>query len=239
MVEACFKNVTKRYGSRVVFAGASFELAAGARCGLIGPNGAGKSTLLRLLMGSLRPDAGEVTVGGLPPWRHPARVRAEAGFLPEDAPLLGDLTGREHLALAARLRGLTPGEFAAEEDRLTAALGLGGFYLRPAGVLSQGQRRRMALASALLGSPGFLALDEPGGGLDPEESFRLLALLKDLPQSTTLLISSHFLNEIRDLAGQVLALAGGRLNLGGPLTGGDAAALRRDYLKRLGGETGR
>ena len=228
MAGISLKNVTKRFGSRIVFSKISFELAPGARCGLIGPNGAGKSTLLGILTGSLRPDAGEVLVGGQPPWRQPARLRA--GFLPEGPPLMGDLTVREHLILASTLRGLSPGEFSAEAERLTEALALEGFYRRPAATLSQGQKTRAALASALLGSPSFLALDEPTSGLDPEESFRLLTLLRALPPSTTLVVSSHLLSDLREVTRQVLTLADGRARLGGPLA--DYAGLQRDYSAR-------
>ena len=234
MAAISFKNVTKSFGRRVVFTGVSFELAAGARCGLIGPNGAGKSTLLKLLMGALRSDAGEILVDGLAPWRPSARGRA--GFLPEGAPLMGDLTVREHLVLAARLRGLSPGEFSAEEDRLTEALALAGFYRRPAAGLSQGQKRRAALASALLGSPSFLALDEPTSGLDPEEAFRLLALLRSLPAHVTLIVSSHLLSDLREVAGQTLTLASGRAALSGPLTGSDYLELHRAYSVLVNGE---
>ncbi|MCL2028855.1 MAG: ABC transporter ATP-binding protein [Deltaproteobacteria bacterium] len=228
MAGVSLKNVAKGFGARIVFSGVSFELAPGARCGLIGPNGAGKSTLLSILMGSLRPDAGEVLVDGRPPWRQPARHRA--GFLPEGAPLMGDLTVREHLVLAARLRGLSSGEFSAEAERLTEALALKGFYRRPAATLSQGQKTRAALASALLGSPSFLALDEPTSGLDPEEAFRLLTLLRALPPSTTLIVSSHLLSDLREVTRQVLTLAAGRARLGGPLA--DYPALQKDYSAR-------
>jgi ABC-2 type transport system ATP-binding protein len=237
MAAVSFQNVTKSFGPRAVFAGVSFALASGARCGLIGPNGAGKSTLLKLLMGALRPDAGDILVDGLAPWRPLARGRA--GFLPEGAPLMGDLTVREHLVLAARLRGLSPGELSAEEDRLTGALALAGFYHRPAAGLSQGQKRRAALASALLGSPSFLALDEPTSGLDPEEASRLLALLRSLPADTTLIVSSHLLSDLREVTGQTLTLASGRAALSGPLTGADYIELHRDYSVRVRGEGGR
>ncbi|MDR2725700.1 MAG: ABC transporter ATP-binding protein [Candidatus Adiutrix sp.] len=236
MAAVSFKNVTKNFGSRVVFTGVSFELEAGARCGLIGPNGVGKSTLLKLLMGALRPDAGEILVDGLAPWR--PQVRGRAGFLPEGAPLMGDLTVREHLVLAARLRGLSSGEFSAEEDRLTEALALAGFYRRPAAGLSQGQKRRAALASALLGQPPLLALDEPTSGLDPEEAFRLLALLRGLPSVTTLIVSSHLLGDLRELAGQILVLAPGRAALSGPLTGSGYIELHQAYSVRVNGEGG-
>ena len=208
---------------------------------MLGPNGAGKSTLLRLMAGVLRPDQGTVTVGGLIPWRNPGKVRAGMGILPEGAPLVGDLTVAEHLALAARLRGLSVDEFKREEARLTEALSLSGFYSRPAGILSQGQKRRAALASALLGHPDFIILDEPTSGLDPEETSRLLALLSNLPSSCTLLVSSHILTEIFTLTQEVIVLARGRLACFGPWTeivqcaSPTEAELRKEYLALTAG----
>lgn len=242
MPEVVFDRVTKRFGERVVFEELSFELKPGGCYGLLGPNGAGKSTLLRLMAGMLRPDAGTVAVGGLAPWRDQVRVRARMGILPEGAPLVGDLTVAEHLALAGRLRGLPDEEFRQEESRLTEALSLAGFYNRPAGVLSQGQKRRAALASALLGRPDFLILDEPTSGLDPEETARLLALLSSLPSETTLLVSSHILTEIFELTDEVIVLAQGRLAAFGPweeLVPGTTPAegeLRQAYLALTGAE---
>lgn len=242
MTKAVFEKVAKRFGDRRVFDDISFELKPGGRYGLLGPNGAGKSTLIRLAAGNLRPDAGRVLVDGLEPWRQPARVRARMGLLPEGAPLVNELTVREHLGLAARLRGLRSDFYRQEEERLTAALGLAPFLHRPAGVLSQGQKRRAALASALLGGPEFLVLDEPTSGLDPEESARLLSLLNALPSTTTLLISSHILTEIYELTDEVLVLSGGRLAADGPwretASGADPteSALRREYLALIGAE---
>lgn len=241
MTRAVFEKVAKRFGDRVIFEDVSFELKRGGRYALLGPNGSGKTTLIRLLTGVLRPEAGRVLVDGREPWRHPAQVRSEMGLLPEGAPLVAELTVREHLALAAKLRGLSQDFYQQEEERLTASLGLGGFLQRPAGVLSQGQKRRAALASALLGGPDFLILDEPTAGLDPEEAARLLTLLNALPGATTLLISSHILTEIYEMTEEVLVLARGRLAAAGPwgqpASGSEPteAGLRREYLKLTGG----
>lgn len=242
MPEAVFDQVSKRFGERAVFEGLSFELKPGGRYGLLGPNGAGKSTLLRLMAGVLRPDAGTVAVGGLDPWRNQVKVRAGLGILPEGAPLVGDLTVAEHLALAGRLRGLSEDAFKNEEARLIEALSLAAFYRRPAGVLSQGQRRRAALASALLGGPDFLLLDEPTSGLDPEETSRLLTLLSNLPAACTLLVSSHILTEIFELTDEVLILARGRRSAFGPWseivpeTAPTEAGLRRRYMELISAE---
>jgi len=241
MVKAVFEKVAKRFGDRVVFEEISFELKRGGRYGLLGPNGSGKSTLIRLLAGSLRPDVGRVLVENREPWRHPVLVRGNMGLLPEGAPLVVELTVREHLCLAAKLRGLSPGFCRQEEERLVAALGLAGFLHRRAGALSQGQKRRAALASALLGLPDFLILDEPTSGLDPEESTRLISLLNALSSSTTILISSHILTELYELTEDVLVLAKGRLAAAGPWveraygTEPTEAALRREYLALIGG----
>ena len=240
MIRASFEQVSKCFGERVVFQDVSFELSRGGRYGLLGPNGAGKSTLLRLLAGVLRPDRGRVLVDGREPWRDPARTRAALGLLPENAPLIADLTVREHLRLSAALRGLDRSHWAAEEERLVSGLGLASFYLRPAGLLSQGQKRRAALASAMLGQPDFLVLDEPTGGLDPEESGRLMKLLADLPSSATVLFSSHILGEVYELTEEVLVLAHGRLAASGPWARRTApgevseGALRRQYLALTG-----
>ena len=243
MIRAAFYQVGKRFGERVVFSGLSFELKSGGRYGLLGPNGAGKSTLVRLLAGVLQPDQGTVKVDGLEPWREPGRVRSGLGLLPEGAPLVGELTVAEHLRLTGRLRGWAGSEYKREEERLITALGLAGFYHRPAAVLSQGQKRRAGLASALWGSPDFLILDEPTSGLDPEESARLLSLLRGLPVSSTLLVSSHILNEIRALTADVLVLAQGRLAAFGPWDhfwpedSLDETRLRAGYLKLIQPET--
>jgi len=240
MTIAFFDNVCKKFAERLIFDGLSFELKRGGRYGLLGPNGAGKSTLIRLLAGHLRPDGGKVLVDGLEPWKRPAEVRAHIGLLPERAPMVGELSVADHLILAGKLKGLEPVESKQQQDQLISALSLSAFLNRPAAVLSQGQKRRAALAVALLGSPPLLILDEPTSGLDPEESFRLVSLLKQLPSDSTLLISSHILAEIYNLTDSVLVIAQGRLTSFGPW--GEVASgreptedeLRREYLSLAG-----
>lgn len=240
MTIASFENVVKKFGGRPVFEKLSFELRRGGRYGLLGPNGAGKSTLIRLISGNLRPDEGRILVEGLEPWRHPAKVRAFMGLLPERAPVIGELTVSEHLSLAGKLKALRADEFKSQRDGLIEALSLGRFLDRPAAVLSQGQKRRAALAAALLGSPALLVLDEPTSGLDPEEAYRLISLLKKLPEDVTILASSHILAEIYDLTDSVLVLAKGRLASFGPWrpTSADRPPteeeLRREYLELAG-----
>lgn len=242
MVSVVFDQVIKQFGQRQILKGLSFELPPGRRYGLLGPNGAGKSTLIRLIIGALRPEAGRVLVNGLAPWQAPVAVRSILGVLPEGAPLVRELTVREHFYLAGRLRGIAASDLKSEEERLVPALGLAGFYDRPAGILSQGQKRRAALASALLGSPQLLVLDEPTSGLDPEEAARLLALLKNLPDETTLLVSSHILGEVFEITDQVMVINRGALVANGSWadfidqSSPGELQLRRRYLELTGSE---
>lgn len=211
MNKAVFENVGRSFKGRPVLAGVNLTLRRGGRYALLGPNGAGKSTLMRLLYGGLRPDQGRVLVDGLLPWRESGAVLSAMAVLAENAPLLPELSPFEHLKLAAGLRGLKPGEFSAECDRLSTKLNLSAFWKRPAGALSLGQKRRAALAVAAIGGPDFFVLDEPTAGLDPEEASRLAELLADLPPSATLLISSHILSEVYALTDELIVLAHGRL----------------------------
>ena len=244
MVKAEFIKTTKRFGDRVIFSDLSFELNAGRRYSLLGPNGVGKSTLLRLLTGALAPDEGAVRVDGLVAWQNQTALRRRMGILPEGAPLVGDLTVKEHLRLAGRLKGLTRNEFKEEEERLVNGLALNGFYGRPAAVLSQGQKRRAGLAAAFMGQPDFLVLDEPTSGLDPEETARLLKLIKKMPPETTLLISSHILSEVMEMTDETLILTDGTLAAFGPwdeiITGPDQtpAAVVAGYLRLIGSSSG-
>ena len=211
MIKASFEQVTKKYAGRVIFNQVSFQLKEGGRYALMGPNGSGKSTLVRLLAGELCPDHGQVLVDGKNPFKRPQQTRAKMGLLPEGSPLIGDLSVREHLRLAGTLKGLTRTNYNLEEERLVQALGLKPFYNRPTTVLSYGQKKRVALASALLGQPDFIILDEPTSGLDPAESDRLLSLLTALPPTSTLLISSHILGELHQLTEEILVLNQGNL----------------------------
>jgi ABC-2 type transport system ATP-binding protein len=182
---------------------------------LLGPNGAGKSTLMRLVCGAIKPDSGLVVIGG--------QIASEArtkpgliGWLPERAPLIAQLTVIEHLRLAAKLKGL--GRVAAESEigRLSRSLNLTANFNRLCGDLSLGFRRRTALAMALMGPPALMVRDEPSSSLDPDEVERLKAALRELPQWTSVLLSSHILSEVSVLTDLALFLNRGRLVASGP-----------------------
>jgi ABC-type multidrug transport system ATPase subunit len=204
-------SLSRFFGERAALSEVSFALGEGERAALLGPNGAGKTTLFKILGGVLAPDRGQATLNGLTP----AAARETPGFLgwlPERAPLNPDLTVLEHLWLAASFLGLAKPQAQAQVELLAAALNLAPKLKRLCGQLSLGSRRQAALAIALMGPPKLLLLDEPTASLDPEEVIRLRDFLATLPKSSTLLISSHAIEEAARTTDKAFILRGGRLS---------------------------
>ncbi|MDR1083527.1 MAG: ABC transporter ATP-binding protein [Deltaproteobacteria bacterium] len=200
----------RSFGSAAALRDINLVLAQGERVALLGPNGAGKSTLLKIIGGTLCPDSGRISLGGLTP----AQARVKPGFLgwlPERAPLNPDLTVLEHLKLTCRFLNLSSQKTKEEIDFLTEALNLGSKLGRLTGQLSLGSRRQAALAVSLLGRPELILLDEPSSSLDPDEVRRLRDLLKNLPSGTTCIISSHVLEEVAKVTEKALFISRGRL----------------------------
>ncbi|MDR0549773.1 MAG: ABC transporter ATP-binding protein [Deltaproteobacteria bacterium] len=205
------KNLTRAFGSRLAIQEASFTLGVGERLALVGPNGAGKTTLLKLIAGVLAADYGTIAIDGL----SPALARQTAGlvgWLPESAPLNPDLTVLEHLSLSADFLGLKSPSADQKIEELIGALNLKEKLPRLCGQLSLGSRRQVALALALMGPPKLLLLDEPTSSLDPLEVLRCREYLRTLPESTSIIISSHALDEAAKSTTLALFVAAGRIS---------------------------
>ncbi|MFI7542198.1 ABC transporter ATP-binding protein [Actinoplanes sp. NPDC049599] len=190
----------------------SFAVGPGVT-GFLGPNGAGKTTTLRMLLGLVRPTSGTATVDGRPyaELAHPRRV---VGALLEASGFHPGRTARQHLLIQAQLAGLP----AARVDTVLDEVGLGADAGRRVGGYSLGMRQRLGLASALLGDPAVLILDEPGNGLDPAGMAWLRSLLRDLAgQGRTIVVSSHVLAEVAQTVDRVVIVNGGVLRFAGPL----------------------
>jgi Cu-processing system ATP-binding protein len=202
-------GVTKDYGPVRALDGIDLALAPGTIALLRGPNGAGKSTLLRVLGALTRPTQGSVRVLSRDPFSsRDAAVRARLGFLGQESALYGELTVAENLRFAARLRGADERELA----RVSELLALGPVLDRRARTLSQGFRRRVGLARALLGEPALLLLDEPWNGLDPASAERLSRLLEQLRErGVAALVASHGAATELPKFDRELALERGRL----------------------------
>jgi ABC-2 type transport system ATP-binding protein len=186
------------------------DVAAGYRLALLGVNGAGKSTLMEMLAGLLEPDAGEILLDGVSLYATDASPRRQIGYLPQRIPAYAELSVRENLDIAARLRGVPPTACADAIDRVIAQTQLGDVANRLAGRLSAGMLQRLGIAQALVHAPRILVLDEPTAGLDPLQADGLRTLLGDLADDVTLLLATHLLDDVTALCDRVALIESGR-----------------------------
>jgi ABC-2 type transport system ATP-binding protein len=205
------RGVSKRYGPTLALASLDLDVARGEVFGLLGPNGSGKTTFIRLLAGYLLPTAGRLEIEGCDSVRDTLQARARIGYVPEAAPVYGNMRVREFLAFMARLRGLPQRQVGGAVDRVIEMLALGAVAHRPARVLSRGYRQRTAIAQALVHDPPVIVLDEPTNGLDPRQIIEIRELIRGLAGSHTVIVSSHVLSEVARIADRVAILLGGRL----------------------------
>lgn len=226
-------QISKAYGPVVALDGLSLHVPAGSLYGLLGPNGAGKTTALRILCTLLAPDAGGVRVAGLDALQQPRQVRERLGYVAQEVAIDKILTGREMLRLQGDLYHLAAPHLRQRIDDLIQLLGMGGWIDRRCGTYSGGMRRRLDLASGLLHQPSVLVLDEPTVGLDIESRGVIWQVLRQLRDAgTTVLLSSHYLEEIDALADRLAILDGGRVIAEGSPSelkralGGDRVTLR-------------
>lgn len=207
--------VQRRLGGREVLRGLSLEVARGEVYGLLGPNGSGKSTAIRLLCGLLLPDAGEAWVDGRPVG---AATRRALGLCPQEVALYRDLDARENLAFFARVHGLAGAALRRRVDELVERFGLAPQAGVRVGQLSGGWQQRVNLAAALVHAPPVLILDEPTAAVDVEARHALWTQIARLrAEGTTILLTTHQLDEAERLCTRIGILQHGRLVAEGTL----------------------
>ncbi|GAC1596880.1 MAG: hypothetical protein NVS3B21_21030 [Acidimicrobiales bacterium] len=190
------EGLTRRFGGRTVVEDVTFDVVPGEVVGFLGPNGAGKTTTMRLLLGLLRPDAGQ------------AHASAPCGYLPETNPAYEPMTVGAYLRFVARIKRVS----ADEADRVATLADLESLRSRPIGRLSRGQRQRVGLAQALMGSPAVLVLDEPTQGLDPRQVVDARAVVRDAAErGAAVLLSTHLLAEAASVCDRVIVIVKGRI----------------------------
>ncbi len=205
------EHVGKRYGrDALALDDFSLELKPGV-LGLLGPNGAGKSTLMRILATVTRPTAGRVTWDGADIAANPDPLREVLGYLPQDFGVYPNLTPLEFLEYLAAARGLEARTARRRIDALLELTNLVDVRKRPLGGFSGGMRQRVGIAQALLNDPQLLIVDEPTGGLDPEERVRFRNLLSELSGERIVILSTHIVSDIEATATGIALIARGRL----------------------------
>ncbi|MEH2065742.1 MAG: ABC transporter ATP-binding protein [Nostoc sp.] len=234
MAPAVFiQNLQKRYGTVVAVQDVSFQVESGEIFGLLGPNGAGKTTTLRALCTLTTPDAGKIEVSGISVLDNPRVARQRLGYVAQEVAIDKVLTGRELLQLQAALYHLRGAIAKQRIETVLDLLGLQEYANKKTGTYSGGLRKRLDLAAGLLHSPDVLVLDEPTVGLDIETRFVVWEFLRKLRASgTTVVITSHYLEEIDALADRVAIIDRGVVIASGTPSqlkdqvGGDRITLR-------------
>jgi ABC-2 type transport system ATP-binding protein len=210
------KDLHKSFNDHLAVDGVSFSIEKGEIFGLLGPNGAGKTTTIRMLSTVLEADSGEITIGGHSVHREAEAVRSLIGVCPQEIALYEDLSALENMVFFGRMAGL--GSREAREQAM-ANLKLMGLVERARGKVAKfsgGMKRRINLAIALMGSPHLLFLDEPTVGIDPQSRNHILESVRTLRDGgTTILYTSHYMEEVQAIASRVLIMDLGRIIAGG------------------------
>lgn len=205
------KNLSRRYGEFVAVDDVSFTTKQGGIVGLLGHNGAGKTTIMKMLSGYLEPDSGHIIIDGFDLARAPKAVQQRLGYLPENLPVYPEMTVADYLDYAASLKGLDGTEKTSEIRRAIKATDIQAKLLSPIATLSRGLKQRVGVAQALLGRPKLLILDEPTNGLDPTQTDHMRHLIRDIAKHSTVILSTHIMQEVDALCDHVLILSGGKL----------------------------
>jgi ABC-2 type transport system ATP-binding protein len=205
------ERVTKRFNGIPAVEDVSFTVDRGQVVGFLGPNGAGKSTTMRMITQYLEPDAGTISLDGVPVADAGREAKRRLGFLPENNPLYTEMLASEYLEFVARLRQLAGSARRNAIDEAVHATGLDGVYHRPIGELSKGYRQRVGLAAAILHRPDLLVLDEPTEGLDPNQRVDIRRLIGDLGRERTVMLSTHVLPEVQHTCSRVIIIDRGRI----------------------------
>jgi lipooligosaccharide transport system ATP-binding protein len=205
------RGVAKHFGARVAVAGLDLEVERGECFGMLGPNGAGKTTSMRMVYGAVRPTRGVVRVFGIDVARQPRAVRARLGVTLQENVQIEELDPVDNLRIAGRFHLIPEPELQRRVDEVMDFLDLRSHAHVPVAALSGGFRRRLSIATALLNRPELLILDEPTTGLDPAVRLAVWARIRELrARGTTVLLSTHYMEEAERLCDRVAILAAGR-----------------------------
>ena len=205
------RSLRKRFGAVLAVADISLTVHRGEVLGFLGPNGAGKSTTMKILTGFLAATAGRAFICGIDIESNPMQAKRHIGYLPEGAPLYGDMTPEAFLGFAAAVRGFSGRERASRVESAIERMSLREVLYRPVDALSKGFRRRLGLAQAIIHDPDVLVLDEPTDGLDPNQKQEVRNLVREMGREKAIIISTHLLEEVDAVCDRAIIIDRGRI----------------------------
>lgn len=210
-MEVSVENISKSYGFQKAVDDVSFKVHTGEIVGFLGPNGAGKTTTMKIITCFMRPDSGNVKVGGLSVLEYPSVVKQNIGYLPESNPLYKDMAILDYLAYAAEIQGVPKSKIRERILEMVHVCGLRNERHKKIGELSKGYQQRVGLAQALIHNPAVLILDEPTSGLDPNQIVEIRELIKRIGREKTVILCSHILAEVEATCDRIMIISGGKL----------------------------
>ena len=201
-------HVSRFFGSFSAVNDVSFSIPTGQIVGLLGPNGAGKTTTMRMITGYLAPSEGEILIDGVDITKAPVESKKKIGYMPESAPLYGEMIVEDYLKYIAEMYGENPEE---KVPALCTECGLKEVMSKNISELSRGNRQRVALAHALMHDPEILILDEPTSGLDPNQVEDVRAIIREIGKTRTVIVSTHILSEVETICSRAIIISGGKV----------------------------
>jgi ABC-2 type transport system ATP-binding protein len=206
-VQALDKRFDQIHAVRCV----SFNVSQGEVLGFLGPNGAGKSTTMKMIAGFLEPTSGTVVVCGNDVLEEPIKVKQVIGYLPEGAPLYGEMTVYRFLDFVADIRGLNGNDKQKRIDETIKIINIESVVNQTIETLSKGFKRRVGLAQAIIHDPEVLILDEPTDGLDPNQKHEVRTLIKEMAKDKAIIISTHILEEVDAVCSRAIIISSGQI----------------------------
>lgn len=206
-----FDHITRQFNGHKAVDDVSFSIGQGEIVGLLGHNGAGKTTIMKLLTGYLEPTQGKIFVDGLHMDRDMHSIQSRMGYLPENCPLWPDMTVVEFLLYQASLKGILDTELDDQVYHAIEKTHLVEKAIQPIGTLSKGYRQRVGVANAILNHPKIIILDEPTNGLDPTQTLNMRALIQELANTSTIILSTHILQEVQAMCDRVIIVRSGKI----------------------------
>ncbi|MGI6680687.1 MAG: ABC transporter ATP-binding protein [Bdellovibrionota bacterium] len=205
------ENLSRYYDDFLAVDNVSFNIKKGQIVGLLGHNGAGKTTIMKMLTTILEPSSGNITINDINIKKDPKEIKKYIGYLPENCPTYQDFTVIEYLLFLGELKGLVGDKLNNALKKAIESTNIKDRILSPINTLSKGLKQRVGLASAILGEPPILILDEPTNGLDPSQIQETRRLIKKLSETSTVILSTHIMQEVEAICERALIISNGKL----------------------------